>query len=213
MTTTTALTLIGLLVAISTALTILGKYHNRPLLYVFKPLTIGLIIFLAWHIGGHEPDRYFWLIFAGLLFSAAGDVFLMLPKDRFVAGLLSFLVAHCLYIAAFSVPAGFLSAPWLALPYLLAAGLLLFILLPKAGRLTLPVVVYGATLAVMGWQAASRWLHLQDDASFYAMVGAVLFLISDGILAFNRFVKPFRAAELALLTTYFAAQYLIALSV
>ncbi|HXG28056.1 MAG TPA: lysoplasmalogenase [Nevskiales bacterium] len=201
------------LIAVSTALTILGKYRSPALLYFFKPLTIGLIILLAWLTGSAQPDRYFWLILAGLAFSAAGDVFLMLPRDRFVPGLVSFLIAHLLYIAAFSAPAGLLSAPLLALPYLAAAGGLLLVLLPKTGRLALPVGVYAAALAAMGWQAASRWDALQDTASLCAMLGAILFLVSDGVLAINRFVRPFRAAELLLLSTYFAAQTLIALSV
>jgi uncharacterized membrane protein YhhN len=202
-----------ILIALSTGLTILGKHGHPRLLYLFKPLTIGLIIVLAWASGGQEPDRYFWLIFAGLLFSAAGDVFLMLPKDRFVAGLLSFLVAHLLYIVAFSAPAGFLAAPLLALPYLAGAGALLVILLPKTGKLALPVIVYSTALATMGWQAACRWQVMQDDASLYAMIGAILFMVSDSVLAINRFAKPFRAAEAVLLSTYFAAQTLIALSV
>ncbi len=207
------LMILVLLIAASTALTIVGKYRSRTLMYVFKPLTIGLIILLAWLTGGEQPDRYFWLIFAGLLFSAAGDVFLMLPKDRFVPGLLSFLTAHLLYIVAFSTPAGFFAAPLLALPYLLGAGALLLVLLPKTGTLALPVIVYSTALATMGWQAASRWQELQNDASFYAMLGAILFLVSDSVLAINRFAKPFRSAEVILLSTYFAAQTLIALSV
>jgi uncharacterized membrane protein YhhN len=201
------------LIAVSTALTIVGKYRSATLLYVFKPLTIGLIIGLAWLTGAGEPDRYFHLVLAGLLFSAAGDIFLMLPRDRFVPGLVSFLIAHLLYIAAFSAPAGVLAAPLLALPYLLGAGLLLAVLLPKTGKLALPVIVYAAALAAMGWQAASRWDALQDSASFYAMIGAILFMASDSVLAINRFARPFRAAETILLTTYFAAQTLIALSV
>lgn len=200
-------------IAVSAALTILGKYRNPALLYLFKPLTIGLVIGLAWLTGAHEPDRYFWLIFAGLLFSAAGDVLLMLPRDRFVPGLISFLVAHLLYIAAFSAPAGFFAAPLLAVPYLLGAGALLFYLLPKTGKLAVPVTVYALALAAMGWQAASRWDALQDSASFYAMIGAILFMVSDSVLATSRFAKPFRSAEFLLLTTYFAAQTLIALSV
>jgi uncharacterized membrane protein YhhN len=65
----------------------------------------------------------------------------------------------------------------------------------------------------MGWQATTRWHSLNDDAALYATLGATLFMISDSILAINRFAKPFRAAEASLLTTYFAAQALIALSV
>lgn len=201
------------LIAASTALTIVGSYRSRTLLYVFKPATIGLIILLAWLTGGEQPNRYFWLIFTGLLFSAAGDVFLMLPKDRFVPGLVSFLIAHLLYIAAFSAPAGLFAAPLLALPYLVGTGVLLAILLPKTGKLAVPVIVYSIALATMGWLAASRWQALQDDASFYAMIGAILFMVSDSVLAINRFARPFRAAEVILLSTYFAAQTLIALSV
>lgn len=202
-----------MLIAVSTLLTIIGKYRHRGLLYVFKPLTIALIIALAWTHGSATPDRYFWLIMAGLVFSAAGDVFLMLPRDRFVPGLVSFLIAHLLYIAAFSEPAGLFAAPLLALPFLAGAGIMLWVLLPKTGTLKIPVIVYALALAMMGWQSATRWQALSDTASLYAMLGAILFMISDALLAFNRFAKPFRAAEALLLTTYFAAQTLIALSV
>lgn len=202
-----------LLIAVSAALTIRGKYRSQKLLFVFKPLTIGLVIGLAWMVGEESPDRYFWLVLLGLLFSAAGDVFLMLPRDRFIAGLASFLVAHLLYIAAFSAAAGFWATPWLALPYLLGAGLMLLYLLPHAGNLTVPVVVYALVIATMGWQATGHWLALRDSASLCAMIGAMLFLVSDAVLATNRFAKPFISAELALLSTYFAAQTLIALSV
>lgn len=204
--------LIGFIAA-STVLTIVGKYRSPRLLYLFKPATIGLIIALAWVRGGDVPDRYFWLILAGLAFSAAGDVFLMLPRDRFVPGLLSFLVAHLLYIAAFSAPAGFFATPLLALPFFAAAGALLFVLLPKSGRLAVPVTVYGTAIAVMGWQAASRWHALENDASLTALIGAVLFMFSDSVLALNRFNRPFMAAEAILLCAYFAGQTLIALSV
>lgn len=205
--------LLIVLIAFSTVLTIVGKYRQRTLLYLFKPLTIALVIVLAWTLGSAAPDRYFWLILAGLVFSAAGDVFLMLPRDRFVPGLVSFLLAHLLYITAFSQPAGFFAAPLLALPYLAGAGVLLWVLLPKTGQLRIPVIVYALALAVMGWQAATRWQTLSDTASLCAMLGAILFMMSDAVLAFNRFVKSFRAAEAILLTTYFAAQTLIALSV
>lgn len=205
-------TLLSALIAASAVLAIIGQYRSRALVYLFKPLTTTLIIVLAWTVHSGEPNNYFWLILAGLVFSLAGDVFLMLPKDRFVAGLVSFLVAHILYIIAFSSTAGFLAAPMLAIPYALGAGVLLAILLPKAGPLALPVIVYAAALATMGWQAASHWQALHDHAALCAMVGAILFMISDSLLAFNKFARPFHAAQAALLSTYFAAQWLIAQS-
>ncbi|MCB0300999.1 MAG: lysoplasmalogenase, partial [Calditrichaeota bacterium] len=65
----------------------------------------------------------------------------------------------------------------------------------------------------MGWLAAARWDQLQSPAALWGMIGAILFVISDTSLAFNRFVKRFRNAQLLILSTYFIAQYLIARSV
>lgn len=209
----TPITALIVLVAFCTLLTIVGKYRSTRLLYVFKPLTIALIIAVAWTAGRGTPDRYFWLVIAGLAFSAVGDVLLMLPRDRFVAGLASFLIAHLLYIAAFSTPAGVFAAPLLALPFFGAAAVLLLILLPRSGALAIPVTVYGLAIATMGWQAATRWWSLDDPASLCALLGAVLFMLSDSVLALNRFYRRFAVAEAFLLSTYFAGQTLIALSV
>src|ERR1041384_5570246 len=109
------LTALTVLIAVSSLLTIVGQYRSRGLVYVFKPLSTGLIIALA--LTAHEPAtaQYYHLVLAGLVFSLAGDVFRMLPQDRFVAGLVSFLIAHLFYIVAFGSEVGYLSAPVLAL--------------------------------------------------------------------------------------------------
>ena len=62
--------------------------------FIFKPLTTALIILLALLAPLPANADYKWLILAGLLFSLAGDIFLMLPRDRFIAGLISFLIAQ-----------------------------------------------------------------------------------------------------------------------
>ena len=176
--------------------------------YLFKPLTTGLILALASMSG--EP-AYRWLVCAGLVFSLAGDVFLMLPKDRFVAGLVSFLAAHLLYIAAFSL--GGVTFTWtVALPYALYAAVLLRVLLPRVGALGVPVLVYALALTVMAWIAAER-AAAGLPGGWLAAVGAALFVVSDSALAVNRFVRPFRGAQALVLSTYFLAQTLIALSV
>jgi uncharacterized membrane protein YhhN len=105
------LAILSILIAAAALLTIIGQYRSRAMVYVFKPLTTLLIIVLALQMHGETTPRYFHLVAAGLVFSLAGDVFLMLPKDRFVAGLLSFLIAHLLYILAFGGEVGYLSAP------------------------------------------------------------------------------------------------------
>lgn len=176
--------------------------------YVLKPLTTGLILAVAL-LGGGDP-AYRWLIAAGLVFSLAGDVFLMLQTDRFVAGLVSFLAAHLLYVAAFSV--GGVGLTWtLALPYALYTAALLRVLLPRVGALRAPVLVYALALAGMAWIAAER-AGAGVPGGWHVAIGGVLFVVSDSALALNRFVRPFALAQPLVLSTYFAAQTLIALS-
>lgn len=202
------------LIAVSAALTIAGKYRSRRLVYIFKPLTTLLILLLALdesRVGALE--RYQWLIGAGLTFSLFGDIFLMLRTERFLAGLVSFLLAHLFYIAAYLQDMSFGAPWWLWAAFALYVAGGLYLLLPRVGRLKLPVVVYTLVLNLMALLACSRVLSQQSDAAIYAAAGAVLFLLSDSILSWNKFVKPFAAAELLLLSTYFAGQTLIAMSV
>ena len=193
----------------------------RGRVYVFKPLTTLLILALAWHLPGALPV-YKAMVLAGLVFSLFGDVFLMLPRDRFVAGLLSFLIAHLLYVRAFTdganaglayYPGGFRFTPWALVPFLIYTAVLLRILLPHVPRaLKVPVIVYAAALLVMAWQAAERGASGASGGAL-AMAGGVLFVASDSALALDRFRRRFPAAQPLVLGTYFLAQTLIALSV
>src|SRR5205814_3110142 len=101
-------------------------------------------------------QAYRWLVFAGLLCSLGGDVWLLFPRG-FVAGLLHFLVAHLLYIAAL-VPGGPWNAPVWALlaPFALVSLATLRYLWPHLGRERAPVAFYVSVIAVMGWRAAAR---------------------------------------------------------
>ncbi len=181
--------------------------------YVFKPLATLLILALALLL---PPDNaaYQWAIAAGLLFSTAGDVFLMLPRDRFVAGLASFLIAHLFYAWAFGMGVPFAATPEFWLAYFAAGGVVVALIWPGLkSALRGPVAVYVVVIAVMASQAAERWQALGSGAALAAAVGAGLFVVSDGVLAIDRFRRPFRAARALTLATYWAAQLLIALSV
>lgn len=177
-------------------------------IYFFKPLTMIFIIALA-------CTRENWLTFyglmitSGLLFSLAGDV-LLIPERFFVQGLTSFLLAHICYLAAFAhAPV----APWLLLPFLLFIVLFLRLLRGRLGKLKLPVTIYAVTIAAMGWQAVDRCLAHGEQSNLLAAAGAIFFVASDTILAYDKFKQPFRLARLLVLSTYFTAQWLIALSV
>jgi uncharacterized membrane protein YhhN len=186
---------------------------HRWQVYAFKPLATLLILALALVLTPARAD-YQWAIAAGLLFSTAGDVFLMLPRDRFVAGLASFLVAHLCYVGAFSIGVPFGAAPLLWLPFFAAGGVVLVLVWPGLKpALRAPVAVYVVVIAAMAGQAAGRWYLSGSAVALAATVGAGLFVVSDAVLAIDRFRWKFRAARAVTLATYWAAQLLIALSI
>ncbi|HVF67408.1 MAG TPA: lysoplasmalogenase [Pyrinomonadaceae bacterium] len=202
---------LSLLVLVSALLAIRAEYRGPRLhFYVFKPLTVVLIILIAAQTKQATAQQYKSLIVAGLVCSLVGDVFLMLPRDRFVAGLVSFLVAHLFYVAAFAAGVRAWNVWW-------AAGLAVYgasmlgVLWRGFGKLKAAVVVYVAAILLMAWAALSR----RPDAGggTWAAVGALLFVASDSALAWNRFKGEFKSAQALVLSTYFAAQWLIAVSV
>ena len=129
-----------------------------------------------------------------------------------MAGLVSFLFAHIFYVAAFALDGGGRAGAWAAAPLALYGALMLRRLWPGLGGLKAPVVVYVSAILLMAWLAASRWLAVWDGGSASAFAGALLFVASDSLLAWNRFRGEFAGARGLILATYFPAQLLIALS-
>jgi uncharacterized membrane protein YhhN len=208
-----------LLVAIAAIVGASLDGEGRWLHYIAKPLATLLIAAIVWRASS-APPGYRRAILLGMAFSCLGDIALMLPFDAFVPGLIAFLLAHVCYIVAFR--AGFRAGRGL----LLAAALLaLFAGINLAGlwpllpaELRIPVVVYVVVLAVMATLALARAWSPNAASSparasaRWAAVGAVLFVISDSVLAWDRFGGGLPAATLGVLSTYYAAQYYIARS-
>jgi uncharacterized membrane protein YhhN len=204
--------ILSTLVLASALLTIRAEYGGPRLhFYIFKPLTVVLIILVALQTKHATAAQYKSLVIAGLLCSLAGDVFLMLPRDRFVAGLLSFLVAHLFFVAAFALGA-WTPSVWATVPLLVYGVLMLGLLWHGLGKLKAAVLVYVAAILLMAWAALSRVPATIDGSGALAAAGALLFVASDSALAWDRFRGEFKAAQAVVLTTYFAAQWLIALS-
>lgn len=201
-----------ILAALSATLHIRAEYTGaRGQVYLFKPLTVLFIIAIALR---SESSLYRWLILAGLLFSLAGDIFLMLPRDRFLQGLASFLIAHLFYIAAFTQDGALGHLSFITAIILLVYGAtMLRLLFPSLGKMKAPVMLYMLVILLMVWQASNRFLYEWTGDSLLAFTGACLFAASDSVLAWNRFRRPFPSAQLLILSSYFAAQWLIALSV
>jgi uncharacterized membrane protein YhhN len=206
-----------LLVALVGAIHLAAHYTERPVLA--GAVKAAPILALAAVTATADPAvsrQYAVLVTAGLLFSAVGDVCLAFPDRFFTAGLASFLVAHCCYLAAFAVDAG--QGGW-ALPWLAAIGLaaaaLLGVLWPHLGRDRAPVLVYVVVIAAMAWTAARRGAAAgaPEPSATLALAGALVFMVSDSVLAVDRFARPFRASHAVVMVTYYVAQTLIAASV
>ena len=186
--------------------------------WIAKPLATLLILHKAWQGRPEVSATYRRWIGIGMVFSLVGDILLMLPVDAFVAGLVAFLLGHLCFIRALVSDTRFAARP-IALLVCLAYGLLnLWALWPTLpGALHLPVVVYVVVLASMGGQAAARaWVHGDDPlagAAQWAAGGALLFMLSDTLLAWNRFRFAIPLSALWVLATYYAAMWCLARSV
>jgi uncharacterized membrane protein YhhN len=190
-----------------------GAKGRRRLFLVTKPLTMVLVIAAALLADTPVPAAYKTFVLAGLLCSLAGDIALMFPDKLFTAGLAAFLAAQVCYILAFKPgPERPVSAA-LLFPFLIYGLLMFRILAPSLGPLKFPVFVYVAAIAVMAGLAAGRFVERGGLQPLLAFAGAVLFLVSDSVLAYDRFAKKLGFAQAVILGTYFPAQILIALSV
>jgi alkylglycerol monooxygenase len=182
---------------------------------LFKPLGVGFaLIYIAFNAyfirANRQKDLKKPLLLMALACSVMGDAWLMFP-GFFIQGLASFLMAHLCYIALFKR-----DAPWFpnkaALLLCLAYGVAMYVyLLPHlSAGLQLPVAVYILFIALMGAQAIGRAQLHKTQASRWVAVGAVLFMVSDSLLAINKFVSPITLSSLWILGTYFSAQLLMA---
>jgi uncharacterized membrane protein YhhN len=153
----------------------------------------------------------------GILFSLAGDVFLMLSDRWFIAGLAAFLLAHVAYIVGFNLPLPVVSPLWsvgLAIVLALSAGRVLRRIvagLREKGlqRLAGPVMLYGTVITVM-LLSAMLTLFRPDWPSTAAAglvaLGAFLFFFSDIILAWNKFVAPIKNGRVMNMVAYHLGQ-------
>jgi len=188
------------------------RHEQRSQIYILKPLTTFCILLIAALAPAPISRTYQVAIVCGLVFSLAGDVFLMLRRDHFLAGLASFLVAHICYIVAFAGTSGTPDS-FVVLVALAAYGLLLLRRLWRnLGKYRVPVAIYAFVLLAMVAGAHAQLRQFGDARAWVALMGAVLFMISDSVLALDRFETRNKSRQMVVLSTYFVAQWLIAIS-
>ncbi len=177
---------------------------------LFKLLPILFLIIWVADSGDYQTKVYTRAILAGLCFSIVGDFLLVFPT-QFKSGLFSFLTGPLWYMVAL------ISCDW-SVPIfptiiiiILAMGMISQ-LYPTSGKLKIPVLVYITVIAGMGITAFGRLEAIQSTPAIIGAMGATLFMISDGILGWNKFKKPFHLAEGIILVAYYSSQWMIAFS-
>lgn len=200
--------------AVATVLAVANWYarlrHGRMLQYVTKPATLVALVAAALLLDPSDPTRRAWFV-AALVCGLAGDVFLMLPSDRFVAGLASFLVGHVFYVAGFMTDPPSPVATVISLAVVAGAVVPVALRLMRALRegghsgLVGPVAGYMVVISAM-------WVCALASGSALAGVGGGLFVASDSLIAWDRFVRPLRWAGVTIMVTYHLGQAGLALS-
>lgn len=198
------------------AANITGVGANIVLLqYITKPLLMpALALFFLFQNASRKSLSGKWVM-AALFFSWAGDVLLMFQEkipDFFLFGLSAFLVAHIFYIIFFHsvrIKTGVRGRPLLFLPVVIYYAGLIFWLSPWLGDMKMPVIIYGMVISFMLVLALHMQYIRNKTAGMLMTVGAMLFVISDSILAVNRFYSSFSQAGVLIMLTYGIAQYLI----
>ena len=185
---------------------------SKPLLMILLILGIGLQKL--------QPATLKYLLLVSLFFSWLGDLFLLFDKGDslyFIGGLLSFLIAHLFYIILFVKLKTVLNPDSRlnkrAIIFLLIyVGILFTLLLPRLGVLKIPVIVYALVLASM-FIASLYASSISSTWQSLIIIGALLFVVSDSILALNKFLNPFPTASFLVMLTYGLAQLFIVLGV
>ncbi len=184
--------------------------------YIAKPGVMVLLLIWLYQVSGFSGALVWFAM--GLVFSLAGDIFLMLPREQFIAGLISFLLAHIAYIVGF-----FQSQVALNLPGLIIAVVIALVMLrlyrsiaaglDRSGKSALkpPVLVYSLVISIMLLLAlltmtGEQW---QTVPALLVSAGALLFFISDALLAWNKFVTPLHQGRFISIIPYHLGQTLL----
>ena len=183
-------------------------FGSDMMFYILKPLTTLLILLFALFHGHQSEKDILKVTVYGLLFCLLGDILLL--KDSFFAfGLVAFLIAHILFIISFVKIDGFKNyfKPFILL--IASAGAFYAFLYPSLEVLAIPVLIYVLCITLMAWQGIGLYIWKKKKPFLYILLGAILFMISDSIIALNKFVYAFDLSKLIILSTYWTAIFFI----
>ena len=176
---------------------------------IFKPLLM-LTLLVLYLVSERNFNKWY---IGALLFSFFGDVLLMFHGEiYFMLGLVSFLIAHVIYI---KIVIGWLNKPTFKriviaiIPFLIVFFALINMLKNNLNDMFIPVIVYGITISLMGLVSLLYYLNGKSKSALFMIFGASLFIISDSVLAINKFYTTNELFPIIIMLTYITAQYLI----
>lgn len=193
--------------------------RREDIAWFLKPFLLSFLILAVY---AHERFMTKKILLTALTLSWIGDIILMFADKGelyFIAGLIAFLLSHIFYILLFSKQLKIYLKKskiiyWVGVTaiafYLIV---LLLLLLPTLGGLKIPVIIYALTISIMLLFALKGFLNWQKPANIYILIGAIVFVISDSILALDKFYTPLQYSSFLIMTTYLIAQYLIVVGI
>lgn len=193
-----------LLIAFAADLFFVYQNQNAPRFFtktLLVPLLILIFLLETKSLSHSKTQPLNHLFLTGLMFSFFGDFFLLF-KWGFLPGLGSFLLAHFFYIFCFTKLTVKKHLPMLAAGLLVYVTVLIFCLFPYLKEMKIPVIIYGVVIAAMLYFAVRT-------TNKNLILGAVLFVISDTVLAINLFVKETGVLSMIVMITYISAQWFL----
>lgn len=211
--------------AVSITFIILENTHFALAALIAKALIIpSLMLFYHFSVKGNY-GAFHKIIMLGLLFSWFGDVSLQLgevnlhfnfdPDLLFIVGLATFLITQLIYFIGFSLPKGknliFSSRIYQTILVVLYGGIMMYYLYRSLGDMKVPVIAYMVIILLMLLSALNRYGKVNGLSYILVTLGAILFVISDSLIAITRFHMEINFAGILIMITYVTAQYLIVL--
>jgi uncharacterized membrane protein YhhN len=175
--------------------------HLGSLFLIFKPLTTIFIITALAVYGNRRMPRYYATLLVALVACLLGDIFL-LKDDYFVHGLVAFLIGHLLFCYAF-VSLGGIKFYLTPLIVLLTVSVSFYLyLLPALGSFAVPVAIYNIVIVLMAWQGVTLFIRNRNLLTGCIAIAALMFMLSDSIIAIDKFVMPFAWSSTIILPLY-----------
>jgi uncharacterized membrane protein YhhN len=189
--------------AFSVLFIVLLPFEPYPGNFIIKAVPAASLAVLSFIAVSSSRGK---LLFTALLFCAAADIALELAAGKyFVAGLGLFLIAHIFFIITFSRDFRFQDSRIPIIVLLVVYSIMMaFILTPSLKEMAIPVYAYMTALTLVGIFASLR--SVKNDFTLY---GAISFIVSDSVLAINKFMMPVSAADYVIMATYYLSLFLI----